>query len=65
MFFKFFLFLFLLQLLCLHHRMSILENFYFYGYLFGMTKDRIEERIKDLMALLELPSKYRIVADLR
>lgn len=53
------------QTLNLHDQMSILENFYFYGYLFGMTNIEIQARAIDLISFLDLPSGHRFVKTLR
>ncbi len=46
---------FILQFLSLHAPMTIFENFFFYGYLFGMSTKEIKERANDLISFLELP----------
>lgn len=45
--------------------MTIVENCYFYGYLYGMNNNKIRVRIKELLTLLELPHASRLVRDLR
>ncbi|XKL64938.1 hypothetical protein PGB90_005024 [Kerria lacca] len=52
------------QSLSLHGAMTILESFFFYGYLYGMDTEIIEARAKELIAFLDLPSKNRLVRDL-
>lgn len=55
----------ILQAVSLHESMSIFENFFFYGYVFGMSSRAIQARAIDLITLLDLPSGHRIVGDLR
>lgn len=52
------------QSLNLHDQMTIYENFYFYGYLFGMSDEDIQARAIDLISFLDLPSGYRFVKSL-
>lgn len=53
------------QFLNLHDQMTIFENFFFYGYLYGMESANIKSRAIDLIAFLDLPSGYRFVKTLR
>lgn len=55
----------LFQSLNLHDQMTIFENFFFYGYLFGMTDENIKTRAIDLISFLDLPSGHRFVKTLR
>ncbi|KAK7588216.1 hypothetical protein V9T40_005461 [Parthenolecanium corni] len=55
---------FMPQAVSLHESMSIFENFFFYGYVFGMSSRAIQARAIDLITLLDLPSGHRIVGDL-
>lgn len=52
------------QSLNLHDQMTIFENFFFYGYLFGMTDENIKTRAIDLISFLDLPSGHRFVKTL-
>lgn len=54
-----------MQSLNLHDQMTILENFFFYGYLFGMNTESIQARAIDLITFLDLPSGHRFVKTLR
>lgn len=53
------------QTVSLHESMSINENLFFYGYIFGLSSKDIQARAIDLITLLDLPSGNRIVGDLR
>lgn len=52
------------QFLNLHDQMTIFENFFFYGYLYGMDSENIKARAIDLIAFLDLPSGHRFVKTL-
>lgn len=45
--------------------MTIIENLYFYAYLFGMTTKQIESRVKKLIEIFSLAFDHRRVSDLR
>ena len=45
--------------------MTIYENFFFYGYLFGMKTEEIKSRANDLISFLDLPSGHSKLKFLR
>lgn len=52
------------QDIALYSVLSILETFLYYGRLFGMTYEQIENRTDQLVQLLELPSAQTLVENL-
>ncbi|XKL64715.1 hypothetical protein PGB90_004801 [Kerria lacca] len=52
------------QSLCIHTQLTIEENFFMYGYLFGVSTEDIASRSKDLISFLELPNGNRLVTTL-
>lgn len=53
------------QDLSLHNGMSIMENFYFYGYIFGLEDHVIQTRAQELISFLDLPMGHRLLSELR
>ncbi|KAK7588215.1 hypothetical protein V9T40_005460 [Parthenolecanium corni] len=52
------------QDLSLHSGMSIMENFCFYGYIFGLEDHVIQARADELISFLDLPMGHRLVGEL-
>ncbi|XKL64323.1 hypothetical protein PGB90_004409 [Kerria lacca] len=44
------------QFLSLHVTLTMFENLFFYGYLFGLSKQEIKTRTESLVSILQLPS---------
>lgn len=45
--------------------MTVYENFYFYGYLHGMSGEQIRARADELISFLQIPSGDRMVQSMR